>query len=107
MPRTARATVGGICYHVINRGNGRMKVFHSDEDHRGFVELLLAANERVHMRLRRLNTPQTDAEGAAVRRSIVRGTPLGTEAWTRRTAERLDLESTVRPRGRPRKEAEK
>jgi len=34
MPRTARAAVGGICYHVINRGNGRMKVFNSDQDHR-------------------------------------------------------------------------
>ena len=221
MPRTARAAVGGICYHVINRGNGRMKVFHSDEDHRGFLDLLLAANERVSMRLlsfclmsnhfhlvlwprddgdlsrymqwlltshvrryhrqrggrssghvwqgrfkafpiqqdvhlltamryvernplranlvkraeewpwssawrgqpkhpaglladgpvdlprewlRRLNTPQTEAEEAAVRRSIVRGTPLGTESWTLRTAAKLDLVSTIRPRGRPRLE---
>ena len=41
--------------------------------------------------LRRLNTPQTDAEEAAVRRSIIRGAPLGTEAWMRRTAAQLDL----------------
>lgn len=24
MPRTARASVGGMCYHVLNRGNGRL-----------------------------------------------------------------------------------
>jgi hypothetical protein len=27
MPRTARASVGGICYHVINRGNAQIDVF--------------------------------------------------------------------------------
>ncbi len=26
MPRGARATVGGVCYHVLNRGNARMPV---------------------------------------------------------------------------------
>ena len=28
MPCTARASVGGVCYHVGNRGNGRRQVFH-------------------------------------------------------------------------------
>ena len=28
MPRTARASVGDYCYHVINRGNARAEVFH-------------------------------------------------------------------------------
>jgi len=32
MPRTARASQGGYCYHVINRGNGRAVVFHKDGD---------------------------------------------------------------------------
>ena len=27
MPRTARASAGGYCYHVLNRGNARAKVF--------------------------------------------------------------------------------
>lgn len=49
-----------------------------------------------------VNQPQTDAELAAVRKSIVRGTPLGDEQWTSNTAARLSLESTTRPRGRPR-----
>lgn len=31
------------------------------------------------------------------------GQPFGDEAWTERTAKRLDLQSTLRPRDRPRK----
>ena len=39
MPRTARAAIGGICYHVINRGNGRARVFHDDADYEAFRDL--------------------------------------------------------------------
>src|SRR5262249_42673142 len=46
---------------------------------------------------------QTKGEVEAVRRSIARGAPLGDERWTKRTAARLGLESSLRPRGRPRK----
>jgi hypothetical protein len=42
---TARAAVGGICYHVIKRGNGRMKVFHGDGDFAAFVDLLVPARQ--------------------------------------------------------------
>ncbi|MDH5668385.1 MAG: hypothetical protein OEY86_10270 [Nitrospira sp.] len=31
MPRTARASVGGLCYHIINRGNARAEVFRKEE----------------------------------------------------------------------------
>jgi putative transposase len=51
MPRTARASVGGICYHVLNRGNGRAEVFHKDEDYAAFLKLLRQADQRVSMRL--------------------------------------------------------
>lgn len=51
MPRTARASIGGICYHVINRGNGRAKVFHKDADYRAFMELLTQACDRIPMRV--------------------------------------------------------
>ena len=51
MPRTARASVGGLCYHVLNRGNARAEVFHDEADYRGFLELLGAAGERVPMRV--------------------------------------------------------
>ena len=51
MPRTARASVGGICYHVLNRGNGRAKVFRKSGDYAAFVDLVAAANERLAMRV--------------------------------------------------------
>jgi putative transposase len=54
-----------------------------------------------------VNRPQTEAEVEAVRRSIARGAPLGNAAWQRRTVERLGLEHTLRPRGRPRNDAKK
>jgi putative transposase len=51
MPRSARAAVGGYCYHVINRGNGRAEVFHKDADFAAFARLLRAAPARTDMRL--------------------------------------------------------
>lgn len=222
MPRTARSAAGGVCYHVLNRGNGRAKVFHKDEDYAAFVDLLPRACERLHMRIlgwclmpnhfhlvlrpyddgdlgrwmqwlmtshvRRhhrhydsdghiwqgrfkafpiqsdehlltvlryvernplraklveraeqwpwsslplrsqrpqptilapspvklprqwttlVNQPQSEAEVTALRTSITRGAPYGSLVWQRRTAERLGLEATLRPRGRPRKEPKK
>ena len=53
--------------------------------------------------LRQVNQAQTKNEVEALRRSVVRGTPFGSLAWMQRTARRLGLESTLRPRGRPRK----
>jgi putative transposase len=51
MPRTARASQGGYCYHVLNRGNGRRPVFHKDGDYAAFVKLLRQAGERTPIRL--------------------------------------------------------
>jgi len=222
MPRTARASVGGICYHVINRGNGQAKVFHKDDDYAAFVRLMNDGYERLPMRVvgyclmpnhfhlvlwpredgdlsrwmqwmltahvrryhrhyhgsghvwqgrfkafpiqqdehlltvlryvernalrsglvrraenwlwssagwwdredrpvflhdgpvdrgRRwvadVNRAMSQAEVDAVRKSVNRGTPWGTEQWQRRTAARLGLEFTLRPRGRPRNEPKK
>jgi putative transposase len=53
--------------------------------------------------LQHLQLPQTEAELESLRRSVLRGSPFGEVAWQQRTAKRLDLESTLRPRGRPRK----
>jgi putative transposase len=222
MPRTARASLGGWCYHVLNRGNARNEVFHKDEDYAAFVALFEPACERIQMRLlgyclmpnhfhlllwphhdgdlgrwmqwlmtshvRRyhrhyggsghvwqgrfkafpiqqddhfltvlryvernplraklvrkaeswrwsslrqrqasagssllaaapvtlpanwpslVNEPQTEAELAAVRTSIARGTPFGGPRWTHRAAQELGLEFTLRPRGRPRQTPKK
>ncbi len=51
MPRTARASVGDVCYHVLNRGNGRQRVFHRDADYAAFLDLLTAAGTRWPLRV--------------------------------------------------------
>jgi len=217
MPRTARASRGGYCYHVINRGNGRAEVFHKDADYQAFVRLIGEACARVPMRvlgyclmpnhfhlvlwphkdgdlsrwmqwlltahvrryhkhyassghvwqgrfkafpiedddhlltvlryvernplraelarraekwawsslavlhsgnvppylhagpvrrpsdwLAYVHEPLTEAELERLRRSVNRGTPYGGDDWAKRTARRLGLEASLRPRGRPR-----
>jgi putative transposase len=238
MPRITRGQTGGVCSHVINRGNARQAVFHDDQDYAGFVELIGQACGRVAMRvvgcclmpnhmhlvvwpaddgdlsrwmqwlmtshvrrhhrrygssghvwqgrfksfliqrrspgiaeravgvlehgdpvldvlryvernplrsglvgaaeewrwsslrwwadaatapawwkrdvvwrpadwLERVNQPQNERELAAMRRCVARGCPYGSESWVRRMVSACGLESTVRPRGRPRKDQEK
>ena len=43
--------MGGYCYHALNRGNERARVFHDADDYHGFVGLLREACARVPMRL--------------------------------------------------------
>jgi putative transposase len=208
-----------MCYHVLNRGNGRAEVFHKDGDYAAFLDLMVEANERLPLRilgyvlmpnhfhlvlwphgdgdlsrwmqwlstshvrryhrhyhgsghvwqgrfkafpieqdehlltvlryvernplranlvrraeawawsslswrptrkrpallfdwpvpcprnwLAHVNAVQYEAELSAVRRSIARGAPFGDERWSERTAKRLGLESSLRARGRPRKQ---
>ncbi len=52
---------------------------------------------------RLVNEPQTEAELEAIRRSVNRSQPFGTEPWTKNTARDLGLQSTLRRRGRPTK----
>jgi putative transposase len=220
MPRTARASQGGYCYHVINRGNARQKVFRKQADFESFVQLIHDACDRIDMRvvaycvmpnhfhlalwphedgdlgrwmqwlltahvrryhrhygtsghvwqgrfkafpiqkdehlltvlryiernpvranlvasaeewrwssarlwtpdadrgclhagpvprpsgwLKLVNRPLTAAELSAVRTSVNRGRPYGTDRWSKATAGRLGLEFTLNPRGRPRNAA--
>ena len=50
-----------------------------------------------------VNGIQSEAELVALRNSVVRGAPFGDDSWQRKTARALGLESSRRPRGRPRK----
>ena len=222
MPRPPRNAAANVCYHVLNRGNGRNTVFHKDGDYAAFLELLKLASDRTPLRLlafclmpnhfhlvvwtrkegdlsqwmqwlttlhvrryhrhhrssghvwqgrfqsfpiqsdehlltvmryvernpvraktipirkaqnwpwssagtppqdveivptlhpgpvpRRndwldwVNSPMTQAEHEAMSLCISRGQPYGEEKWKKRIAKRLGLESTLRPRGRPRKD---
>ena len=47
MPRTARKAAGGVVYHVLNRGNGRQRLFHKPADYDAFVALLAGVKAAV------------------------------------------------------------
>jgi putative transposase len=51
MPRAPRVDVGDQVYHVINRANGRLTIFHTPEEYRHFEALLTDAVKRTDMRL--------------------------------------------------------
>ena len=134
MPRTKRFAPGGMVFHALNRGVGRMKIFWSERDYLAFEETvqetlrfypmqilaycwlpnhigILSCGRRRMTSSRRnwvkqVNQPQSDGELAALRRCLERGSPFGDNAWTVRTAQALGLTSTLRPRGRPRRELE-
>ena len=50
-----------------------------------------------------VNRPQNEAELQALRRCVKKGSPYGSAAFVSQSAVRLQLEHTLRPRGRPRK----
>ena len=49
----------------------------------------------------RVNRADTTPELEAVRLSVQRGRPFGEEGWMHRLCTRCGLESSLRPRGRP------
>lgn len=49
----------------------------------------------------RVNRPETGEELEALRLSVQRGRPFGEESWVRQMVKRFGMESTLRPRGRP------
>ena len=51
MPRTARAIEGGTIYHVLNRGNARMRIFHKPGDYEAFERVLAEGLERYAVEL--------------------------------------------------------
>lgn len=51
MPRVSRISAGGLCYHVLNRANGRATVFAHPEDYAAFLAVVTEACERLPIRL--------------------------------------------------------
>jgi putative transposase len=51
-----------------------------------------------------VDQPLADQQTTHIRQCIRRNRPLGNPAWTTRTADRLKLDWTLRPRGRPSKQ---
>ena len=50
-----------------------------------------------------VNEANSESELEAIRRSVIRGTPYGSESWVTQSAARLQLKHTLRPKGRPKK----
>ena len=53
-----------------------------------------------------VNSPQSPRELEAMRECLRRGRPFGNDDWVHRTVKALGMQSTLRPRGRPKKRAE-
>lgn len=51
MPRPLRTAPGGFVYHVLNRANGKRRIFHSDRDYLAFERVLAEVQARVPMRI--------------------------------------------------------
>ena len=112
---------GRVIYHVLNRANARARIFGKEEDYAAFERVMKETLARKPMRildvplltawpverprqwLLQVNRPQAPAELEELRTSVQRGRPFGSEAWQAVTAEKLGLQSTFQPRGRPRK----
>ncbi len=74
---------------------------YGDRDHRRLLSPWPIPRSR-HW-LEYVNEAETEEELAALRNSVRRGAPYGTDGWVKRTSKLLGLESTLRNRGRPRK----
>jgi hypothetical protein len=77
-----------MVFHVLNRTTARTQIF---------------AGEGPRQWLLQVNRPQPKAERETGQTSMQRGRPFGSAVWRAMTAEKLGLESTFQPRGRPRK----
>jgi putative transposase len=53
--------------------------------------------------LRQMNRAEKECDLERLRQCVNRGTPFGSDEWVASTALALGLESSLRPRGRPRK----
>ncbi len=51
MPRALRAITANECYHIINRGNQKARVFHCAADFAAFLSYIREAQERVELPL--------------------------------------------------------
>ena len=43
--------MGGICYHVLSRGNGRAPVLHKTQDYAAFIRLIIDGTARLPMQV--------------------------------------------------------
>ena len=91
MPRVARKAPGGLVYHVLNRSNGRLRLFKKDGDYAAFERVLRQAQERAPIRILAwclmpnhwhfLLWPHREGELTAFRRTAARSKGAGPAGW--------------------------
>jgi putative transposase len=72
-----------------------------------YEELAASPAARQRKWAEKIHRPLKDSVTAAVHRSVETGLPYGEPQWIKRLANRLGLDLTIRPRGRPRKDVNK
>jgi REP element-mobilizing transposase RayT len=115
MPRSTREVPGQVVYHVLYRAVERQDALVAKKKAKP-IEVLgwcLMPNHWHLVQLphgydlarwrRKVERSSSEATAEAIDTSIKRGRPFGGEAWTTRIAGRLNLQKTLRSRGRPRK----
>ena len=68
-----------------------------------YDELARTASTRLRRWTSFVHQSPSEEELSALRRSNTTGLPFGSSAWVERLGKALDLDLTIRPRGRPRK----
>jgi hypothetical protein len=58
MPRPPRIALGGYVYHVLNRANGRLRIFRKDSDFLAPEQILAEEAERVAVPCGRATRPR-------------------------------------------------
>lgn len=51
MSRAPRSAVGNIVYHVLNRANGKAKIFRKEKDYEAFEKILVEAKKKQRVRI--------------------------------------------------------
>lgn len=51
MGRAPRLALGDMVYHVINRANGKQKIFRKEYDYKAFITILTEAKDKIPMRI--------------------------------------------------------
>lgn len=51
MPRAARVAPGGVIFHVLNRANGRSRIFEKDLDYEAFKHVIGETAKKILVRI--------------------------------------------------------
>ncbi|MBU0549676.1 MAG: transposase [Candidatus Omnitrophica bacterium] len=51
MPRTKRMLIEGVCYHIINRGNQKQRVFLKEGDYKKYLEIVKHYKKKFYFKI--------------------------------------------------------